>query len=60
MTEKIKDKMIIEPSNTDKNNSQIHKKKEHQTTPRISYRKDNLKSYRKERGKDIEDNLKIY
>ena len=33
---------------------------EHQTTPRIGYRKDKEKSYRKEKGKEIEDNLKLY
>ena len=57
--------MIIELLNNDKNNSPIHKNKmEYQNTPRISYRKDKdkdkEKSYRKERGKDIEDNLKLY
>ena len=50
---KFKDKMIIEPTNNDKNNnSPIHKKKmEHQTTPRIGYRKDKEKSYRKRKKK---------
>ena len=57
--------MIIELLNNDKNNSPIHKNKmEYQNTPRISYRKDKdkdkEKSYRKERGKDIEDNLKLF
>ena len=59
---KFKDKMEIESSNND---SPIHKNKmEHQTTPRINYRKDKdkdkEKSYRKERGKDIVDNQKLY
>ena len=67
---KFKDKLEIDSSNNDKNNSPIHKKMEHQITPRIFYRKDKdkdrdkekdkEKSFRKERGKVIEDNMKLY